>query len=118
VVTTPGAILMPWSKSVKGILTNFLPGQQAGNAIADVLFGDVNPSAKLPLTFPNKENEIGFTQEQWPGIPASKPLNAAYSEKLLVGYRYYDAHNIGFDTGFPFGHGKSGRHNDPRGAPK
>ena len=43
VVTTPGAILMPWSKSVKAIVTNFLPGQQAGNAIADVLFGAVNP---------------------------------------------------------------------------
>jgi len=107
VVTTPGAILMPWSKSVKAIVTNFLPGQQAGNAIADVIFGAVNPSAKLPLTMPNKENEIGFTPEQWPGLPAKKPLNANYTEELLVGYRYYDEKKITFDTGFPFGHGLS-----------
>ena len=40
---------------------------QAGNAIADVLFGDVNPGGKLPLTFPNRENETEFSPAQWPG---------------------------------------------------
>ena len=55
VVTTPGAVLLPWSREVAAVVTNFMPGQQAGNAIADILFGHVNPSGKLPVTFPNKE---------------------------------------------------------------
>ncbi len=108
VLSVPGAILMPWSPKVASVLTNFMPGQEAGHAIADVLFGDVNPSARLPLTFPNIENETEFSQEQWPGLPDStKPLYAVYSEDLLVGYRYYDFHNLTFSSGFPFGHGLS-----------
>jgi beta-glucosidase len=73
--------------------------------IADLLWGDVNPSGKLPLTFPNKENEVGFTQSQYPGLPASDPLDANYTEKLEVGYRWYDAHGV--TPAFPFGHGIS-----------
>jgi beta-glucosidase len=108
VASIPGATLMPWSKDVPAILTNFMPGQQAGNAIADVLFGHVNPSSKLTFTIPNRENEMNFTTAQWPGAPDPKnPAYAEYSEKLEVGYRYYEAHNIQFDTGFPFGHGLS-----------
>jgi beta-glucosidase len=108
VLTVPGAILMPWSPKVAGIFINFMPGQQAGHAIADCLFGKVNPSGKLPLTMPNKENEQDFTDEQWPGLPdPGTPIYANYTEKLLVGYRYYDAKKIDFTTGFPFGHGLS-----------
>lgn len=106
VLSVPGAILCPWSGKVKAILTNFMPGQQAGNAIADVLLGKVNPSGKLPLTFPNKEDEVEFAPDQWPGLPDPKnPTYANYTEELLVGYRYYDAHKIEFTTGYPFGHG-------------
>jgi beta-glucosidase len=108
VLSVPGAILMPWSNAVAAILTNFMPGQQAGNAIADVLFGAVNPSARLPLTFPNKENETAFSPSSYPGWPDVKnPTYVNYTEKLLVGYRYYDANRITFSTGFPFGHGLS-----------
>eukprot|EP00933_Yihiella_yeosuensis_P032336 TRINITY_DN25930_c0_g1_i1.p1 TRINITY_DN25930_c0_g1~~TRINITY_DN25930_c0_g1_i1.p1 ORF type:complete len:733 (+),score=141.33 TRINITY_DN25930_c0_g1_i1:163-2199(+) len=108
VLSVPGAVVMPWSADVAAILTNFMPGQEAGNAIADVLFGKVNPSGKLPLTFPNLENETKASQAQWPGIPnADKPDYAYYTEKLLVGYRFYDAHEIEFTKGFPFGHGLS-----------
>jgi len=108
VASVPGAVLMPWSPKVDAILTNFMPGQQAGHAIADVLFGKVNPSGKLPLTFPNKENETALTPAQWPGLPdPSHPTYANYSERLLIGYRYYDQHDIQFTTGFPFGHGLS-----------
>mmetsp|Transcript_5858 Transcript_5858/g.15611 ORF Transcript_5858/g.15611 Transcript_5858/m.15611 type:complete len:744 (-) Transcript_5858:180-2411(-) len=112
VASIPGAVLMPWSTRVPAILTNFMPGQQVGNAIADVLFGNVNPSAKLPITIPNHENETQFTQAQYPGLsdksnPAYAYSYSYYSERLLVGYRYYDAHNIKFTTGFPFGHGLS-----------
>jgi beta-glucosidase len=108
VLSVPGAVVMPWATKVAAILTNFMPGQQAGNAIADVLFGKVNPSAKLPITFPNGENDMELSQAQWPGLPDPKnPTYAYYSEKLLVGYRFYDAHNISFTTGYPFGHGLS-----------
>lgn len=143
VLTVPGAILTPWKAQVKAMLTNFMPGQQCGNAITDVLLGKVNPSGKLPLTFPNVENETEFAPSQWPGVPdaplptpKSDPPQACtyaaktgylqgfdagsaepegnpqctysnYTEKLLVGYRYYDAHKIEFTTGFPFGHGLS-----------
>merc|ERR1719473_1712206 len=68
VASVPGAIVMPWSGKVPAILTNFMPGQQAGNSIADVLFGKVNPSAKLPITMPNKENELSWGPEQFPGV--------------------------------------------------
>ncbi len=110
VLSVPGAILMPWSThpNVTAILMGFLSGQQVGNAVADVLFGDVNPSGRLPLTMPNKENEMEMSVEQWPGLPdPSDPLFAMYSEQLLVGYRYYEAKQIPFTTGFPFGHGLS-----------
>eukprot|EP00913_Durusdinium_trenchii_P004476 g4155.t1 len=69
VVTTPGAVLLPWSREVAAIVSNFMPGQQAGNAIADILFGHVNPSGKLPLTFPNHDNETDFSPAQYPGLP-------------------------------------------------
>mmetsp|Transcript_10556 Transcript_10556/g.19435 ORF Transcript_10556/g.19435 Transcript_10556/m.19435 type:complete len:802 (-) Transcript_10556:40-2445(-) len=108
VASVPGPVLMPWSPNVSAILTNFMPGQQVGHAIADVLFGKVNPSARLPVTFPNHENELDFEQSQFPGLVNSTDPNLVYyKERLLVGYRYYEAKNIQFTTGFPFGHGLS-----------
>jgi beta-glucosidase len=85
VVRTPGAVLMPWSTAVSSILVQWLPGQEAGNALADVLFGIVNPYARLPVTMPNKDNEVAFTVEQYPGV--GTPPEATYSEELLIGYR-------------------------------
>ena len=108
VVSAPGAVLMPWSRGVPAILMTFLAGQQVGNGIADVLFGRVSPSAKLPLTMPNAENETALAPSQWPGVPdPERPEKSFYTEKLLVGYRYYDQKGINFTTGFPFGHGLS-----------
>eukprot|EP00755_Sulcionema_specki_P016436 Sspe_Gene.10360::Locus_3458_Transcript_1_1_Confidence_1.000_Length_2315::g.10360::m.10360/K05349/bglX; beta-glucosidase len=101
VAVTPGAILTPWRHQVSAILVPFMPGQEYGNAITDILFGDVAPSARLPLTFPNSENEVGFTPQEYPGVA----LHANYSEKLLVGYRWYTHHKI--TPAFPFGHGLS-----------
>ena len=69
-----------------------------------MLFGDVNPSAHLPLTLPRAENEVGFTDAMWPGV-GDKQRVASYSEGLLVGYRWYNAHNA--TPAFPFGHGLS-----------
>ena len=79
----------------------FLPGQEYGYAVADVIFGAINPSAKLLVTLPNVENEVGFTQQQYPGVN----MQADYSEKMLIGYRWYTANNI--TPAFPFGHGLS-----------
>jgi beta-glucosidase len=83
-----------------------MPGQSYGGAIADVLYGKINPSGKLPVTFPNKDNETAFTPEQWPGVPLTdlppgpfpptKMTKANYTERMLVGYRYYDAMKIAF----------------------
>ena len=101
VVTSPGSILLPWSNSVPAIVAALLPGQQFGHAIADVLFGDVNPSARLPITLPNVDNEVNFTQSQYPGINNE----ANYTEGLLIGYRWYDAANVA--PKFAFGHGLS-----------
>ena len=70
---------------------SWLPGQEAGNALADVLFGFVNPSGRLPVTIPNIENEVKFTKKQYPGVRAiGKPFpDATYSEELLIGYRLH-----------------------------
>jgi beta-glucosidase len=79
-----------------------MPGQEAGNAIASVLFGDVNPSARLPVTFPTTDQQTPVnTPAQYPGINDQ----SEYSEQLLVGYRWYDAKNQ--NPLFPFGHGLS-----------
>ena len=78
--TTPGAVLTPWRHNVSAVVINFMPGQEAGNAVADILFGKVNPSARMPLTFPNKENEQNFSPSQWPGVNGQ----ATYSEGLCA----------------------------------
>ena len=103
VMSTPGAVLTPWSKDIDGILLNFMPGQAMGDAIANTLFGDSNPSGKLPLTFPNEENEQRMTISQYPGLDNGE--NATYSETFFFGYRWYDKHNV--QPKFPFGHGLS-----------
>jgi len=102
VLNGPGAVLMPWASQVKGILFGFFPGQESGNAIASVLFGDFNPSAKLPVSFPVKENDwFSGNANQYPGVNGV----VQFTEKLLVGYRWYDSQSIA--PLFPFGHGLS-----------
>lgn len=96
------ATLMPWANQVAGILMAWYPGQENGNALAQVLFGDVNPSAKLPVTIPVSSNQVPTsTTAQWPGVNG----HAAYSEGLQIGYRWYDANNV--TPLFPFGFGLS-----------
>jgi beta-glucosidase len=98
----PGATLMPWIDSVPAVLAAFMPGQEDGHAIASVLFGEVNPGGKLPLTFPKTDTQTYLqTKIQYPGIGNE----TRYTEKLLVGHRWYDAANV--EPLFPFGHGLS-----------
>jgi beta-glucosidase len=96
VLNTAGPVLMPWAGQVEAILEAWYPGQEDGNAIAPLLFGDVNPSGKLPQTFPNTENELPKPSTA-PDIP--------YTEGLLVGYRWYDAKRL--KPAYPFGYGLS-----------
>ena len=100
-MTAPGAVLTPWRDEVDALLHGFMPGQAYGRALANVLFGDVNPSGRLPMTMPNKENEVGFTDEQYPGIDKK----AVYTEGLLVDYRWYTGNGV--IPAYPFGHGLS-----------
>ncbi len=102
VLNTGGAVLMPWLRQVRAVVEAWYPGQEDGNAIAGVLFGDVDPSGKLPLTFPPTEAEVPTaTPQQWPGVNG----RSIFSEKLEVGYRWYDARHI--RPLFPFGYGLS-----------
>ncbi|RKP47096.1 beta-glucosidase family protein [Pararobbsia silviterrae] len=92
-------VLMPWLGSVQGVLETWYPGIQGGQAIADVLFGDVNPSGKLPITFPQQDADLPQT------TISSTDLNVVYSEGLAMGYRWYDTRSI--EPLFPFGYGLS-----------
>lgn len=100
------AILMPWATSVPAILQAWYPGEEDGNAVAAVLFGDVNPSGKLPLTFPMQLSDLpANTPAQYPGVLVNGVPTATYSEGVFVGYRHYDQANIA--PLFPFGFGLS-----------
>jgi beta-glucosidase len=102
VVKSGSAVLMPWVDTVPAILEAWYPGEEDGNAVAALLFGDFNPSGKLPLTFPRSLEDLpANTPEQYPGVNGV----AHYSEGVFVGYRHYDAQNI--DPLFAFGHGLS-----------
>ena len=101
VITTSGAaVAMPWLDQVRAVLHGWFPGQEAGTAFTDLLFGDVSPSGKLPVTFPKRlEDEPGFGN--FPGTDGK----VAYQEGILVGYRWYDTRKIA--PLFPFGYGLS-----------
>ena len=102
VLNTGSAVTMPWLGKVAGVLEAWYPGQDDGNAIAAVLFGDVNPSGKLPVTFPASLAQVpASTAAQWPGVNGK----VHYSEGVLVGYRWYTTRGI--IPLFPFGYGLS-----------
>jgi beta-glucosidase len=104
-VVTPAAILLkPYVSSFGAVLCSFLAGQEIGAALADVIFGVVNPSGRLPVTMPNVENEVGFAPDEYPGLPEGA-RTTYYREKLLVGYRWY--HDKAVHPLFYFGYGLS-----------
>ncbi len=102
VLKTGSAVLMPWIDSVPAVLEAWYPGEEDGHAVADVLLGKVNPSGKLPITFPRSVDEtLAANPEQYPGVNGV----VEYKEGLEVGYRAYTAHNV--TPLFPFGFGLS-----------
>jgi beta-glucosidase len=125
VLETGGPVSMPWAGNVAGILESWYPGISGAQAIANILFGDVNPSGKLPVTFAKSEQDL--PHPALPGIdlqPVPPPAGAAggrggmgggrgmippfdipYTEGLKVGYKWFDAENK--EPLFPFGFGLS-----------
>lgn len=100
-------VAMPWINEVSAIVQAWYSGSEAGNALADVLTGKVNPSGKLPFTFPVALADGPVTTEaQYPGIyDENNILQADYSEGIYVGYRWYEARGI--KPLFAFGYGLS-----------
>jgi beta-glucosidase-like glycosyl hydrolase len=116
VLQTGGPIYMPWIDSVKAVLENWYGGQSMGTAIAELLWGDVNPSGRLSITFPKSADDLPTANNpaQYPGLVNGSPTRPTgdtsvrqveYTESLQVGYRWYDAQNI--EPLFAFGYGMS-----------
>jgi len=97
---------MPWASQVSGILEAWYAGTQGAEAVANVIFGEVNPSAKLPITFPRSEADLPHRTvvhppresttngepDAWKKIAAGLPaFQSTYDEQLKVGYKWYDA---------------------------
>lgn len=103
VLNTGDPVSMPWVESAAAILEMWYPGQEGGWATADLLLGNANPGGKLPVTFPasDADTQVAEHPEMYPGVDNE----AAYSEGIFLGYRWYDAQDI--EPLFPFGHGLS-----------
>ncbi len=102
VINSGGPVVMPWLNSVAGVFTNWYGGGETGAAMAALIFGKVNPSGKLPVTFPASLSQVpAQTTAQWPGLPTGP----VYSEGVDIGYRWYQSQNI--TPAFPFGFGLS-----------
>ena len=99
VMNTGSPVEMPWVSDCPALLQVWLPGQEGGSAISNVLFGNVNPSGKLPVTFP-KALEDNPSYGHYTGDD-----DVVYNEGIYVGYRYYDTKDV--TPLFPFGHGLS-----------
>jgi beta-glucosidase len=119
VIESGGPVTMPWVNQVSAILEAWYAGSKGSDAVANLLFGDANPSAKLPLTFPKSEVDLphptvvkppkattGAARQGWKRIAAGLPaFQVRYDEGVKVGYKWYDAENK--PVLFPFGHGLS-----------
>jgi beta-glucosidase len=102
VIISGNAVAMPWVNDVPAIVETWYLGSEAGNALADILTGEVNPSGKLPFTFPVKLSDVGaHAVGDYPG----KDGEEVYRGGIFVGYRWVDEHKI--KPLFPFGHGLS-----------
>ncbi len=103
---TGTATTMPWLDQVPAVLQAWYIGSEAGNAIADILSGEANPSGKLPFSFPAKLEDIGaHSVGEYIGKPSRTIVNVEYKEDILVGYRWLDTKKI--KSLFPFGYGMS-----------
>ena len=101
------AVAMPWVKEVPAIVQDWYLGSEAGSALAAVLVGDVNPSGKLPFTFPVKlEDNAAYALGEYTGVRSDTVINIKYNESIFVGYRWADKQKKS-EPLFAFGHGLS-----------
>jgi beta-glucosidase len=105
VLETGNPVSMPWLHQVKAVVEAWYPGQEGGAAITDVLTGIVNPSGRLPITFPVEEQQNPRPKIPGLGLPEGSPLSVSYSEGSDVGYRWFASKGI--KPLFPFGYGLS-----------
>jgi len=105
VVETGGAVFMPWASRVPAILQAFYPGIRGGPAIARILTGKVNPSGRLPISFPASSDQLAHPQIAGLGAPGETPTTVIYDEGAAIGYKWYDAK--GYKPLWAFGHGLS-----------
>ena len=104
VLQSGGPVEMPWAGRVPAILQAWYPGQEVGNAITDVLFGDAEPGGRLPQTFPRRwEDNPTWTED--PQVYPGSDGKVRYAEGVFVGHRHYE--RAGIEPLFPFGHGLS-----------
>jgi len=102
VLNTGDPVTMPWVDDTAAILETWYSGQEGGEATAELLLGEANPSGKLPVTFPRREDDLpAVNPENFPGVNGE----LYFDEGIYVGYRWYDSQNI--EPLFPFGHGLS-----------
>lgn len=102
------AVAMPWADKVPAILQAWFLGSESGNSLADVIFGRVNPSGKLPMTFPVRLDDVAaHAVGEYPGTKRadSDIVDIRYNEGVMVGYRWFDTRKI--RPLFAFGHGLS-----------
>ena len=101
------AVAMPWAREVPSILQGWYIGSEAGHAIADVLSGDVNPSGKLPFTFPAKLEDVpAHSLGEYTGVSRQDTVDIRYNDGIYVGYRWTDLQKKTKPL-FAFGHGLS-----------
>lgn len=102
------AVAMPWADKVPAILQAWFLGSESGNSLADIIFGRVNPSGKLPMTFPVRLDDVAaHAVGEYPGTKRadSDIVDIRYNEGVMVGYRWFDTRKI--RPLFAFGHGLS-----------
>jgi beta-glucosidase len=108
VLETNGPVLMPWLDKVAAVLEAWYPGSGGGSAIAKVLFGDLDPSGRLPVTFPAALDQLPHAVLPGTGVPDGQPFNVDYSAGAAAGYKWFQKRAL--EPLFPFGYGLSYTH--------
>ena len=103
VVASSGPVELPWREDVDAILEAWYPGQADGAATASILYGDRDPSGRLPVTFAPAGTYPTSEQRRYPGVGGE----AQYTEGAFIGYRHFDTDDVAAEPTYPFGHGHS-----------